>query len=201
MRELLAEKSGLRIALAAEGDAELIAAIAASVRADQYANDGRGFLIFALDAEGYKERMRKGHLVGLLLQGDRPVGFFCAVKSDILKAASLAGVYGSAYQFALSHAEQSGISSFVFGDQFAILPVCENQGLGSTFIQLLLSLLAAPVYLDAAEKPLWNPRIRFWEKHGFRRVGEVVEELPEKFRPAADVSSVTWGIYLFKGLS
>lgn len=197
MRRRLIGKDKFEIQAADLADVQLIAAMAKAVRAKDYAERQCGFLIYALDAEDYAQLIISGHHVGLLLAEEEIVGFFYGSSSSMLKRSQKEnGIYGTAHEFALKHAEGNGTADFVFYDQFAILPERQNSGLGSALVELLFLWTGCPIYIDVAEYPLRNPRIKLWEEHGFKRIGEVIEHLPPEFHPIDGVTSITWGIYL-----
>ncbi len=57
-----------------------------------------------------------------------------------------------------------------------------------------------PYYAAMLERPNRNPRIKYWEKRGFVRIGQAEEVLQARFMPSEYTlipgSTFLWGIYV-----
>lgn len=176
-------------------DCEKIAAIAKSVNIANYADKGQGFLVYSLSAEGYANRIREGHNVYVMQLEEELIGFCCAVPSQVLKKKTGSdSIYGSAYVFAMAHAEERNYDKFIFADQFVIMPEHENKGFGTALIRRMLGGVSMPIYVDVLEGPIKNPRFSYWKKIGFRKIGEVREKASGEFSSLVPGGELLWAI-------
>jgi GNAT superfamily N-acetyltransferase len=195
-REVIRSDGRWSVVRAKPEDGALIAAIAAGVKAAEFGSEGKGFLVYCLTADEYRERIEEGHEVWLLLSDGEAVGYFLGVGSEMLaRQKQGGGAAEAAYELALAHAARNGVERFLFTSQMAILPERQDGGLGGRFLAAIVGYARVPLYADIMEAPVRNPRIDFWMRHGFERIGECRERLPERFR-FGGVSEVTWGIYV-----
>jgi ribosomal protein S18 acetylase RimI-like enzyme len=188
----------------AEGaDAELIASIASGVNIHKYAQHHNGFLVYSLTAAEYAKRISDGHYVFMFEYKGQSIGFLCGYDEEGLERYHKDNTLSHESSICKSIMEAAMSSehlSYLFLDQVAILPSLQNCGLGERYFDLFCEhLQGRPFYGAMLEAPVRNPRIDFWRKRGFTRLGQVEENLPERFRKHPNHSvqdTFLWGIYL-----
>lgn len=177
---------------------DAIATMVKSVSAASFKDKGKGFIVFAKDAEWYRNRIEQSHTVGILKSADRVLGFFCGVPSSQMAATIInSNIYNEAYSFVQEWAYKESINDYFFLDQLVIAPAFHDQGFGKKLLNQLLELVRTDIFIDVLEKPLVNPRLMWWKERGFLRIGEVRETLDSQAASAFDgeFSEITWGLY------
>ncbi len=182
-------------------DMDLVASIARAVRVDTFAAKGRGFLVSPLSADEYANRIANGYTIHLLMQGDSPVGMVSGIRSENLTRPDRpTSTLPAVHAFIRDYCQREAIAHYFVLAQLAVLPDHQNHGHGAAFLHLLLKDVARPVFIDVLERPLENPRLRWWRAQGFTRIGDVPEVLPAD-RPVFGSRELTWGIYMHTGMS
>lgn len=205
----------LVIRAAVPSDGDRIAEIAALVNIHNYAQFNRGFLFYSLTTEEYARRIIAGHIVHVFALDDEMVGFVCGMDQVALNEAivvheRLAAARGLPLSDIVSRtvrglAADSRHDNYLFVDQIALLPEWQNLGLGEQFAWHFSQLHRRRYYIDLLESPLRNPRIQYWHRRGFIKVGEVRERPPERFvrqeGGTRALEHLTWGIYTLPALA
>ena len=198
----------LMIRRARAHDAEAIADIARAVNVHDFSRYGRGFIVYTLSAREYAERTLNWSCVYLFIREGRTVGYVCGCRESELQYSLSAGaldhqpcVCGTIQRMAQERRDKH----YLFLEQIAILPEFQDRGIGEVCFCWFCDRHAAPFYVGMLEGPVRNPRIDYWQKRGFERIGQATESLPERFlcsptEPAAS-RRLLWGIYILSDRS
>lgn len=177
---------------------DAIASMVKSVSAASFRDKGKGFIVFAKDAEWYRRRIEQSHIVGILKSANKVLGFFCGVpSSEIDSTIQNSTVYNEAYSFVQEWTHKESVNDYFFLDQLVIDPAFHDQGFGKKLLSQIQAQVRSDIFIDVLEKPLVNPRLMWWKKRGFLRIGEVREKLDSLAASAFDgkFSEITWGLY------
>jgi GNAT superfamily N-acetyltransferase len=179
--------------------------IASTVNIHEYSHHNRGFLVYTLTATEYRKRIADGQYVFLFDYKGEPVGFVCGYDDEGLDRYyrdETLSHESSVCRAVMEAARKQGDRSYLFLDQISVLPSMQNRGLGERYFDLFCKHIRGPFYVAMLEAPIRNPRIDFWLKRGFKRLGYVDEVLPERFSHHASGQTATpnlrWGIYLLE---
>lgn len=194
--------SVLQVRRATLADAEVIAAIASAVNVHTGTHPEGGFLVYTLRPDEYGKRVLDNQHVFLFLVGDEPVGFICGYElhalEQYIRDATLAHET-TVCTTILAVAEQHHDRDFRFLDQIAILPKFQNLGLGESCFLHFTQTVTGPYYVGMVEAPIKNPRIAYWHRRGFIRIGQAWEPLPARFAPPRCGTGPglpwLWGLY------
>lgn len=195
----------LRILRATPDDAAEIARIAAAVNVHKCAYLGKGFLVYTLNPNEYRKRIRDHQHLYAFWVGCKIVGFVCGYDRGQFETYLADGTLGHEPALGLAikrQAAERGDHRYAFLDQIAILPEYQDRGLGEWFFDRFCRLVPGPYYVAMVEAPIENPRISYWRARGFSRLGRVEERLPPRFADASSMkttfSTISWGIYVLR---
>lgn len=186
----------LTVRAANTSDGPFLAEVAASVRIDVYRPAGKGFLLFPMTADQYAARLDAGHRAWLLWRESRPVAMLAGAPSSALRAGRQGSpaTYGPVYQFALDYFDED---RFFVLDQLAVVPAHQDAGYGHRLLSTVAEELRCPILIDVLDAQIQNPRLAWWQRQGFRRVGQVTERLPDDRRIDGS-ADVTWGLHVLE---
>lgn len=193
-----------RIRYAAPGDAKQIANIAASVEAKRVIDLTNGFLIYSLTADEYRQRIEDKQHIYVFLVRDTIAGFICGYDAATLERYTRMPVLAHESIIAQSVLHLSAIhghANYAFLDSIALLPDYQNMGYGEQAFEQFCAVVSGPYFVAMLEGPIRNPRIDYWCRRGFIRIGGVQQPVPERFglpqRLACEHANLLeWGIYL-----
>ncbi len=202
-------RSICRIRSAVRQDSQRIAQIAMAVAARNLNDLSYGFLIYPLAAEEYGRRIADKQFVYMFLVQDSIVGFICGYNRDALVRYSRSTVLAHesvVIETILEFADSHGDPDFVFLDSIALLPTFQNRGFGEQAFAQFCSLVQRSFYVAMLEKPIRNPRIAYWSRRGFVRIGEARQPVSPRFAlPHSRVTTprdlLKWGIYALQSQS
>jgi hypothetical protein len=204
-RRLRFDKCNTGIRRARPSDAIFISELASAVNIFSYSNQQRGFLVYSLPPSEYRKRIADKQCVYIFELEGKSVGFICGYNERGLVRYSRDQTLSHESQIcsAVIHfAVRRKISQFVFLDQISIVPELQDRGLGETYFRQFCQNVRGPFYVAMLESPIRNPRIDYWVKRGFARIGEALERLPHQFGPKdrtqTSSDELLWGIYLLE---
>lgn len=198
-------ESNTGIRRARPSDAIFISELASAVNIFSYSNQQRGFLVYSLPPPEYKKRIADKQCVYIFELEGKSVGFVCGYNERglvrYLRDQTLS--HESQICSAVIHfAARRQFSRFLFLDQISIVPELQDRGLGQVYFRQFCQNVRGPFYVAMLESPVRNPRIDYWVKRGFARIGEARERLPPQFgtkdRTQTSSDELLWGIYLME---
>ena len=194
----------ISIRKACPSDGGVIAKIAAALDVRNGSNPDGGFLVYTLRREEYELRVRDNQHVYVFQCSNHPVGFVCGYDRRLLRqylADSTLSHEATVCRTVLELAKDRGHADFRFLDQIGILPPYQNHGLGEAFFLKFIRTIHGPFYAAMLEEPLRNPRIEYWQKRGFERIGYSYESVPPHLGVNEwpfPTTRLLWGIYILQ---
>jgi hypothetical protein len=197
-----AASTSLTLRPAHSGDAGWLSALSHRVAVHGRLAGGKGFLVYPLSPERYRDRIEDRHSVLIFEDAGGRVGFLCGVlSSHIRRALSEWKQYTALYEMVDKRAAAMGLDSYFFLDQLVIDPDRQDQGYGKRAFALFRDSDRRAIFIDVLEGPEPNPRLTWWLARGFKRIGEVIDHPPPEFNLAAlgpAWNTLHWGVYLLE---
>lgn len=166
----------MRVRHAQPQDAGVIHQIAAPLKIDYKNPQAHGFLIYVLDEEQYRKKIVVSPFFYVVEVGEQIKGFLMCYDDKTLQ--ELVKEEKMSHEGNLPRFILQQPPPYVFIDQIGVQKTESKSGLGTAMVETLFEEMRSgeipAAYVAVAHEPVRNTAsMKFFQKHGFRKISEI----------------------------